>query len=100
MSITVDRPGPCEAAARYPKSSTAYQGISPPSSRYFPVGGPSIVASLTAMAAPCSTVRGAASVPMSVLTQPGHTELTEIRSPARSLAKATVRPFNADFDEL
>src|SRR5206468_13133405 len=76
-----------------------HQWISPLSSRYFPVGGESIVASFTAMAGPCSTVRGAASEPMSVLTQPGQVELTEIRSPARSLAKASVRAFNADFDE-
>src|SRR5271165_5296180 len=98
--MTVDRPGPCEAAARYPQSSTAYQGISPPSSRYLPVGGLSIVASLTAMAAPCSTVRGAASVPISVLTHPGQTELTEMRSAARSFAKAKVRPLRAVLEEL
>ena len=48
-----------------------YQRISPLSLRNLPVGGSSIVASLTAMAAPCSTVRGAASVPRSVLTHPG-----------------------------
>ena len=61
------------------------------------MGGLSIVASLTAMAAPCSTVRGAASVPISVLTHPGQTELTEMRSPASSLAKARVNPFRAEF---
>src|SRR3954452_11832459 len=86
--------------ARQAAEELSYQGISPLSSRYFPVGGFSIVASFTAMAAPCSTERGAASLPMSVLTQPGQVELTEILSPARSLAKASVRPLRADFEEL
>lgn len=37
---------------------------------------------------------------MSVFTQPGHTELTLIRSPASSLANATVSRFSAVLDEL
>ena len=40
------------------RRSARHQGISPLSSRYFPVGGLSIVASFTAMAAPCSTDPG------------------------------------------
>ncbi|BDA74888.1 hypothetical protein CAL7716_090540 [Calothrix sp. PCC 7716] len=50
---------------------------------------------MTIIVAPCSTVRGAAEVPISVLTQPGQIELTVILSSAKSFAKDTVKAFNA-----
>src|SRR6184192_2304294 len=74
-----------------------HHGISLRSRRNLPVRacGASL-ASHTIVSAPSSTERFAFSPPMSVRTQPGHTEFTA--NFGNAAASCTVTPFNAVFE--
>ena len=64
-----------------------------------PVGPTSgSVAAQTIVSAPCSGVSGAAGPPISVLTQPGSTELTRMFIPFSSSARMRVSAFSAVLD--
>src|SRR6516162_8820813 len=76
----------------------AHQGMTLRSRTNFPVRSSGASrASHTAVSAPCATSRSAFAPPMSVLTQPGQTELTAtvLRS---SAARTPVTAFNAAFE--
>jgi hypothetical protein len=69
-----------------------------PSRKKPPVGPPfGSVAAQTTLAAPSFTLRGALAPPMSVATQPGQTEFTNMPLPRNSPASVRVNAFNAAF---
>ena len=79
----------------------AYQGIDLRSRRNSPVNfAGASVTSQTGVSAPCSTVRGAPSPPISVRTQPGQTELTAIFFLPSAEASWVVTALSAVFEML
>src|ERR1700733_2550350 len=78
-----------------------YQGSVSPIWKYPPVGPlADSSASCTLVLAPSGISIGAASVPISVFTQPGCAEFTLIFVSRNSAARCTVKAFNAAFEAL
>src|ERR1700690_1773838 len=78
-----------------------HQGITFLSRRNWPVRsrGASVASHVT-VSAPCWTVRGAFAPPMSVLTQPGHTEFTVMLLSRNAAANWRVTALSAVLEIL